>query len=78
MLRVALATVISVVASLLTDALLVAIGTAAFPSTKGYVHFQFHDYAKLTIIGVVIASVAWRRHQDLVAPRWLFLAWPSW
>jgi hypothetical protein len=30
-----------------------------FPSTKGYGHFQFSDYAKLTIIGVIIACVAW-------------------
>jgi len=37
------------------------------------VHFQFHDYAKLTVIGVIIACVAWpvvtRISSD---PRWLF------
>jgi hypothetical protein len=42
-----------------TRTILVTIGTAVFPSTKGYVHFQFSDYAKLTIIGVVIACLAW-------------------
>lgn len=72
-LRVVLATVISLAGSLGVDAALVAIGTAAFPSTKGYVHFQFHDYAKLTLIGVVIACAAWpivtRISSD---PRWLF------
>ena len=57
--RVALATVLSVVLSLLADAALVAIGTHLFPATKGYGHFQFHDYAKLTIVGVLIACAAW-------------------
>jgi hypothetical protein len=57
--RLAVATVVSLVGSLIADALLVAIGTRVFPSTKGYVHFQFHDYARLTVIGVVVACVAW-------------------
>jgi hypothetical protein len=73
-LRLALATVLSIGLSLLADAALVAIGTRVFPSTKGYVHFEFHDYARLTIIGIVIACAAW----PLVirvssAPRWVFL-----
>jgi hypothetical protein len=71
--RVALATVAAIAGSLLADALLVVIGQALFPATKGYDHFQFHDYAKLTVIGVIIASVAWpvvtRVSSD---PRWLF------
>jgi hypothetical protein len=71
--RVILATLVSIGGSLLADALLVAIGTAVFPSTKGYVHFQFHDYAKLTIIGVVIACVAWPVVTRISSsPRWLF------
>jgi len=71
--RVLLATVISLAGSLGVDAALVAIGTALFPSTKGYVHFQFHDYAKLTIIGVVIACVAWPIVTRISSvPRWLF------
>jgi hypothetical protein len=71
--RVVLATVISVALSLAADAALVAIGTRVFPSTKGYVHFQFHDYAKLTVIGVLIACAAWPvvAHASS-APRWLF------
>jgi hypothetical protein len=40
--RVLLATAISLAGSLGVDAALVAIGTAVFPSTKGYVHFEFH------------------------------------
>jgi hypothetical protein len=71
--RVVLATVASIAGSLLADAALVAIGTRVFPSTKGYVHFQFHDYAKLTVIGVVIACAAWPVVCRVsTAPRWLF------
>jgi hypothetical protein len=71
--RVALASVLSVAGSLLADAALVAIGTRLFPSTKGYGHFQFHDYAKLTVIGVVIACAAWPVVVRVsTAPRWLF------
>jgi hypothetical protein len=70
---VIVALVVSVIGSLAADALLVAIGTRVFPSTKGYVHFQFHDYAKLTIIGVVIACLAWPIATRISsAPRWLF------
>ena len=71
--RMALATIAAIAGSLIADALLVVFGQAAFPATKGYVHFQFPDYAKLTVIGVVIACVAWpvvtRISSD---PRWLF------
>ena len=70
----AAASVISVAGSLAADAVLVAIGTAIFPSTKGYVHFRFSDYAKLTVIGVVIACLAWPVVTRISsAPRWLFL-----
>jgi hypothetical protein len=72
-LRVVLATLLAMVGSLVADALLVAIGTAVFPSTKGYVHFQFHDYARLTIVGVLIACVAWPIVTRITSsPRWLF------
>jgi hypothetical protein len=71
--RVGVATVLSVVLSLAADAALVAIGTRVFPATKGYVHFQFHDYAKLTVIGVLIACAAWPVVTRISsAPRWLF------
>ena len=71
--RVVLATVVALVGSLAADALLVALGQAVFPSTKGYAHFQFSDYSKLTIIGVVIACVAWPIVTRISsAPRWLF------
>ncbi len=72
-LRVLVALIVSVAGSLAADAVLVRIGTAIFPSTVGYVHFRFSDYAKLTVIGVVIASLAWPVVTRMSsAPRWLF------
>jgi hypothetical protein len=71
--RVIAASALSVAGSLAADAALVVIGTAIFPSTKGYVHFQFSDYARLTVIGVVIACVAWPVVTRITSqPRWLF------
>jgi len=71
--RVLLATVTAIVGSLAADAILVAIGEAIFPRTQGYVHFRFSDYAKLTVIGVIIACAAWPIVTRVSsAPRWLF------
>ena len=71
--RVAVATLASIVGCLAADAILVAIGEAIFPGTKGYGHFRFSDYAKLTVIGVIIASAAWPIVTRVSsAPRWLF------
>ena len=71
--RVVLATVLSIVGSLLADALLVVIAQALWPSTKGYAHFQFADYAKLTIVGVIIACIAWPVTTRITSqPRWMF------
>ena len=71
--RVVLATVLAIGLSLAADAALVAIGTHLWPATKGYSHFQFSDYAKLTIIGVIIACVAWPIVCRISSsPRWLF------
>jgi hypothetical protein len=72
--RIAIATAASLAGSLAADAILVMIGEAVFPSTKGYGHFQFSDYAKLTVIGVLIACAAWPVVTRISsAPRWLFL-----
>ena len=69
-----IATVVSLVGSLLADWLLVKLGTHIFPSTRYFVHFRFSDYAKLTIIGVVIACVGWPLVTRLTSqPRRLFL-----
>jgi hypothetical protein len=71
--RVLLATIASIAGSLAADALWVVIGEAIFASTKGYVHFRFSDYAKLTVIGVIIACAAWPIVTRVsYAPRWLF------
>jgi hypothetical protein len=71
--RVALATVLSVVLSLAADAALVFVAVRLLPSTKGYVHFAFSDYAKLTVIGVLIACAAWPVVARLSSdPRWLY------
>ncbi len=71
--RVLFALAVCIAGSLAADAIAVVIGTALFPSTKGYAHFQFSDYAKLTIIGVVIACMAWPVVTRISsAPRWLF------
>jgi hypothetical protein len=71
--RLALATVLSIGLSLLADAALVAIGTRVFPTTKGYGHFHFQSYAKLTITGIVIACAAWPIVIRVSsAPRWVF------
>jgi hypothetical protein len=72
--RWALAAFVSIVGSLAADAVLVAVGTQAFPATRGYVHFRFSDYAKLTVVGVVVACVAWPCVVWISSrPRWLFL-----
>lgn len=71
--EVVFASVVALVGSLLADAALVAIGIHVFPSTKGYVHFQFSDYGKLTTIGVIVACVGWPVVMRVSsAPRWLF------
>ena len=67
------ASAFAIAGSLAADAILVAIGTHVFPSTKGYVHFHPGDYAKLTIIGVIIACAAWPIVTRISStPRWLF------
>jgi len=71
--RWVLASAVSLVGSLVADAILVAIGTRVFPGTKGYVHFRFSDYGKLTVIGVVIACLAWPVTTRITSsPSWLF------
>ena len=70
---VAIATVASLVLCLLADWLLAKLAVAVFPADKGYVHFQFSDYAKLTIIGVLIACIAWPIVARVTSdPRWVF------
>ncbi len=71
---VAVALVVAVVASLVANGLLVALGTHAFPALRGYGHFRLPDYAPLTVIGVVVAGTAWPGVCYLSpAPGWLYL-----
>jgi hypothetical protein len=71
---VVLATIVALAGSLAIDAILVAIGTRAFPSTIGYVHFRFSDYGKLTAIGVLVACAAWPVVTRISSnPRWVFV-----
>jgi hypothetical protein len=71
--RVALATVLSIGLSLAACAALVAIGEHVWPATKGFVHFQFSDYGKLTVVGVLVGCAAWPIVTRISsAPRWLF------
>lgn len=73
-LAVVAATLVSLVGSLVADAALVAVGTSLWPSTRGFAHFHFGNYATLTIIGVLIACVAWPVTSRITSqPRWLFL-----
>jgi hypothetical protein len=72
--RLLFATIVAMVGSLFADWLLVKLGTRVFPSTHGFVHFRFDDYAKLTIIGVAIACAGWPLVTTLTSqPRRLFL-----
>ena len=71
---VLVATVVAVAGSLAADAVLVRIGVAVFPATRGYAHFQFGDYSKLTVIGVLIACAGWPIVARISSqPKWLFL-----
>ena len=71
--RLVLATILSIAGSLAADAILVVVGKAIFPSTKDFAHFQFSDYSKLTVVGVIIACVAWPVVTRISsAPQWLF------
>lgn len=71
--RLAVATVAAILGALAADAILVAIGTRIFPGTAGYEHFRFDDYAKLTIIGVLVGAAGWPVITRIsTAPRWLY------
>jgi hypothetical protein len=57
--RFALALAVAIGGSLLACLLLASAAIALLPSLRGYDHLRFPDYARLTVIGVVIASLAW-------------------
>lgn len=71
--RLAVATLTAVIGSLVADTIIVAIGIHIFPGTAGYGHFRFGDYAKLTIIGVLVGAAGWPVLTHISsAPRWLY------
>jgi hypothetical protein len=71
--RLAVASLLAIVGSLIADAILVRVGTAVFPSIGGYGHLRFDDYAKLTVIGVMLGCAGWPVLTRISwAPRWLF------
>jgi hypothetical protein len=71
--RVVLAAIASVAGSLAADALLVLLGEHVLHVSSRYQHFQLSDYGKLTVIGVIIACVAWPVVTRITAdPRWMF------
>jgi hypothetical protein len=71
--RVAVASVLAIGLSLAACAALVVMGEHVWPATKGFVHFQFSDYAKLTVVGILIACAGWPIVTRISsAPRWLF------
>ena len=72
-LALAAATLVSLAGSLGLNALLVRLGTAAFPATKGFSHFRVFDYGTLTVIGVLAAAAAWTAvARTSSEPRWVF------
>ncbi len=73
-LAVIIATVVALLGSLLADYVLVKIGISIYPAQKNYAHFQFASYAKLTIIGVLIACAGWPVVTRISSQAtWLFL-----
>lgn len=68
------ATFLAIAGSLVADLLLVHLGRAMFPATARYEHFQVIDYARLTIVGVILAAVGWPIVTRISsAPRWLYV-----
>jgi len=57
--RVIVASVVAIVGSLIADALIAAAAIALWPHLKGYQHFMFADYSKLTVIGIIGAAIGW-------------------
>jgi hypothetical protein len=69
--RVVLAGIVSIVGSLVVDAVLVAIGKALF-SPGDFGPFHFGSYAPLTVLGIVAAVVGWANLVRMCSePRWV-------
>lgn len=69
-----IATTVAIAASLLADWVLARIAVGVSPDLRGYPHFAFGDYGKLTVIGVLVACAGWPAVARLcLTPRWLFV-----
>ena len=57
--RFVIAAIAAVVLSLLACAVVAAATVALVPALRTYEHLQVQDWAKLTVIGIVLASLGW-------------------
>ena len=57
--RWSVGTILAVAASLLACFGLAHLASALYPALASYEHFQFADYSKLTIAGVIAACIGW-------------------
>lgn len=55
----ALGIAVGVLLSVLVNMLIVHLAIALFPTLGGYQHFRFSDYARLTVVGALIACAGW-------------------
>ncbi|MGT2463932.1 hypothetical protein [Sinomonas atrocyanea] len=69
------ASAVAVIGSVLACAALAAAAIAAMPDLAGYEHFQFMEYTKLTVIGVVLACLAWPVTAWLSSRAWKPFLW---
>lgn len=64
---------VAVLGSIIADAVIVWLASTVFPSIAQYPHFQFFDYSRLTVIGVLIACAGWYIIPHFaIDARWLF------
>ncbi|WP_433876479.1 DUF6069 family protein [Sinomonas atrocyanea] len=73
--RFVVASVVAVVGSVIACAALAAAAIGAMPDLAGYEHFQFGEYTKLTVVGVVLACFAWPAMAWLSSRAWKPFLW---
>lgn len=55
----ALGIAVGVLLSVAVNALIVHVAIGLYPALAGYEHFRFSDYARLTVVGALIACGGW-------------------
>ena len=73
--RFVIASVVALVGSVMACAALAAAAIAATPDLAGYEHFQFGEYTRLTVVGVVLACLAWPAMTWLSSRAWKPFLW---